>query len=359
MKRKLLTVFVAVFMTLSIISCSNSSNDTSKQENDSSEKKTVSASTLDAVKERGYLICGVNASNPGFSYLDPNGNYIGFEADMGRAVAAAILGDPEKIQFRPLTSKERFAALQSGEIDLLIRTATHTMTRDTELGLNFTVPYYYDGQTFMVRKDSGIKRIADLEGAAICVLTGSTSEGNLSDIMAARSLSYKPVLFENLDELMGAFEKGRADAWTGDRSGLMTRMRNTADPAAYTLLEETISKEPLAIGVRHGDDQFYDIVNWCLYGLFFGEEHKISSKNIDSIKQSTKKPEELAFLGLRSDLGSKLGLSNDWAYNMIKKTGNYGELFERHFGPDSGLSIPRGMNKPWTEGGLLYCPPFR
>ena len=323
-----------------------------------SETKDTGA-TLETVLDRGYLIVGVNASNPGFSYLDPDGNYLGFEADMGRSIAAAVLGDPEKIQFRPLTSKERFAALQSGEIDLLVRTATHTLTRDTDLSLDFSAPYYYDGQTFMVRKDSGIKTIADLEGAAICVLTGSTSEGNLSDIMASRNLTYKPVLFENLDELMGAFEKGRADAWTGDRSGLMTRMRNTADPSAYTLLDETISKEPLAIGFRHGDDQWGDIINWSLYGLFFAEEHGITSANIDSIMSSTEKPEELAFLGKRNELGVKLGLSNDWACNMIRKTGNYGELFNRHFGPDSGLSIPRGFNKQWTEGGLLYSPPFR
>ena len=358
MKRKLILVFVLIISATLFFSCSGAGKNTADT-SDKTVTKNNSASTLETIKERGYLICGVNASNPGFSYLDSDGNYVGFEADMGRAIAAAVLGDAEKIQFRPLTSKERFTALQSGEIDLLIRTATHTLTRDTDLGLNFTVPYYYDGQTFMVRKDSGIKTIADLEGASICVLTGSTSEGNLSDLMASRNLTYKPVLFENLDELMGAFEKGRADAWTGDRSGLMTRMRNTADPSAYTLLEETISKEPLAIGVRQGDDQWFDIVNWSLYALFFGDEHGITSANIDEVRSSSKKPEELAFLGMRSDLGSKLGLSNDWAFTMIKKTGNYGELFEKHFGPDSGLSIPRAFNKPWSDGGLLYAPPFR
>lgn len=359
MKQKINLILLAMAAAMMLISCGNNGTAAAVEEKVESAPAAEKVSTVDTVKDRGYLIVGVNASNPGFSYLDPDGNYLGFEADMGRSIAAAVLGDPEKIQFRPLTSKERFAALQSGEIDLLIRTATHTMTRDTDLSLDFSAPYYYDGQTFMVRKDSGIKSIADLEGASICVLTGSTSEGNLSDIMASRNLSYKPVLFENLDELMGAFEKGRADAWTGDRSGLMTRMRNTADPSAYTLLDETISKEPLAIGVRHGDDQWSDIINWSLNGLFFAEEHGITSANIDSIKSSTEKPEEMAFLGLRSELGSKLGLSNDWAYNMIKKNGNYGELFDRHFGPDSGLSIPRGFNKPWTDGGLLYSPPFR
>ncbi len=359
MKQRIMLVLLTLLAAASIISCGGKEQAAAPVAETQVVERSNSTATLDTVMDRGYLIVGVNASNPGFSYLDPDGNYLGFEADMGRSIAAAVLGDPEKVQFRPLTSKERFAALQSGEIDLLIRTATHTMTRDTDLSLDFSAPYYYDGQTFMVRKDSGIKTIADLEGAAICVLTGSTSEGNLSDIMASRNLTYKPVLFENLDELMGAFEKGRADAWTGDRSGLMTRMRNTADPSAYTLLDETISKEPLAIGVRHGDDQWGDIVNWSLYGLFFAEEHGITSANIDSIKSSTEKPEEQAFLGMRSELGSKLGLSNDWAYNMVKKTGNYGELFDKHFGPESGLSIPRGFNKPWTGGGLLYSPPFR
>ena len=358
MKRKLILVFVFIISATLFFSCSGAGKNTAATA-DGAVTKNVTKSTLDIVKGRGYLICGVNASNPGFSYLDSKGKYIGFEADMGRSIAAAVLGDPEKIQFRPLTSKERFTALQTGEIDVLIRTATHTLTRDTDLGLNFTVPYYYDGQTFMVRKDSGIKTIADLEGSSICVLTGSTSEGNLSDLMASRHLNYKPVLFENLDELMNAFEKGRADAWTGDRSGLITRMRKTTDPSAYTLLKETISKEPLAMAVRQGDDQWFDIINWSLYSLFFGEEHNITSKNIDTIKSSTTKPEVQAFLGLRSELGSKLGLSNDWAYNMIKKTGNYGELFNKHFGPDSGLSIPRGLNKEWSDGGLLYAPPFR
>ena len=358
MKRKLMLVFILIISATLFFSCGGAGKGTADT-SDEPVAKDVTMSTLETVKERGYLICGVNASNPGFSYLDPDGKYVGFEADMGRAVAAAVLGDPEKIQFRPLTSKERFAALQSGEIDILIRTATHTLTRDSDLGLNFTVPYYYDGQTFMVRKDSGIKKIEDLEGASICVLTGSTSEANLSDVMTSRSLTYKPVLYENTDELVAAFLAGRADAWTNDRAGFMTRLQTIIDPAVYTVLEETISKEPLAMGVRQGDDQWFDIINWSLYGLFFGDEHGITSDNVENIRSSSKKPEELAFLGMRSDLGAKLGLSNDWAFNMISKAGNYGEIFNNNLSAGSGISISRGFNQPWTEGGLLYAPPFR
>lgn len=363
MKREL-KVFGTLLVILSVClfaACSSETAETEKSaagEQGQVEKAEI-ISTLEAVQDRGYLICGVNASNPGFSYLDPDGNYIGFEADMGRAVAAAVLGDKEKIQFRPLTSKERFAALQSGEIDLLIRTATHTMTRDTDLGLNFTAPYYYDGQTFVVKRDSGIKKISDLEGASVCVLTGSTSESNLADYMASKGITYRPVVYENLDELIAAFEKGRADAWTGDRSGLLTKIQNTADPDAYTLLEETISKEPLAIAVRHGDDQWYDIVSWTLHALFFGEEHGITMANIDSVKAETTKPEEKSFLGLENDLGAKLGLSKDWAYNAVSQMGNYAEILNRHLGKEAGFDIPRGINKPWNEGGLLYAPPFR
>lgn len=366
----LMTAILALFFMAGILSgCGGSaavSSDSQSGAEVSSDSSQVAESrdqsaktTLETIQERGYLVCGVNASNPGFSYLDPDGNYIGFEADLGRAVAAAVLGDEEKIRFRPLTSKERFAALQSGEIDLLIRTATFTLTRDTDLGLNFTAPYYYDGQTFVVRKDSGVTSIRDLEGASICVLTGSTSESNLADYMAAKGISYKPVVYENLDELIAAFEKGRADAWTGDRSGLMTKIQTTADPDAYTILEETISKEPLAIGVRQGDDQWYDIVSWTLYALFFGEEHNITRENIDQIKSSTKNPEERSFLGLQNELGAKLGLSNDWAYQVISRMGNYSEILNRHLGEEAGLDIPRGLNKPWNDGGLLYCPPFR
>jgi len=315
--------------------------------------------TLETIKDRGTLSCGVNASNPGFSFLNEDGTYVGFEVDLSKAIATAVFNDPTKIKYRPLTSKERFVALQTGEIDVLVRTATWTLTRDTDLGLNFTHPYIYDGQTFMVRKDSGIKKIEDMEGASIAVLTGSTTEANLADIMASRGIKYKPVLYENLDELVSAYDSGRCDSWTGDRSGLMTRTTTLKNPKEHTLLGENISKEPLAAVVRQGDDQWYDIVQWTLYATFFGAERGITSANVDEVKASTKDPEIRRFLGLEGDLGNKLGLSNDWAYNIIKKVGNYDEIWNRHFGPGSGLTIPSSLNKNWAEGGLLFAPPFR
>jgi len=315
--------------------------------------------TLNTIKDRGTLNCGVNASNPGFSFLNEDGTYVGFEVDLGKALATAVFNDPIKIKYTPLTSKARFVALQTGEIDVLVRTATWTLTRDTDLSLNLTHPYIYDGQTFMVRKDSGVKKIEDLDGASIAVLTGSTSETNLADVMASRGIKYKPVLYENLDALISAYDSGRCDSWTGDRSGLMTRMSTLKNPEEHTLLNETISKEPLAVAVRHGDDQWYDIVQWTLYATFFGAEHGITSANVDEVKTNTKDPEIRRFLGLEGDLGMKLGLSNDWAYNIIKKVGNYDEIWDRHFGPGSGLTIPRGLNKNWTEGGLIFAPPFR
>lgn len=315
--------------------------------------------TLKTIKDRGTLNCGVNASNPGYSFLNEDGTYVGFEVDLCKALAAAVFNDPTNITYRPLTSKERFLALQTGEIDVLVRSATWTLTRDTDLSLNFTHPYFYDGQAFLVRKDSGIKKIEDLEGASIGVLTGSTSEANLADVMASRGIKYKPVLYESSDVLWGAYDSGRLDSLTTDGSSLATRMTTLKNPKEHIILDEIISKEPLASAVRNGDDQWYDIVQWTLYAIFFGAEHGITSANLDEVKANTKNPEIRRFLGLEGDLGNKLGLSNDWAYNIIKKVGNYDEIWNRYFGPGSGMEIPRGLNKNWAEGGLLFAPPFR
>lgn len=315
--------------------------------------------TLDAVKKRGYLIAGVNASNAGWSYLKPDGTYEGFEIEFAKAIATAIFNDPSKVQYRPLTSKERFTALQTGEIDVLIRTATHTLTRDTDLALNFTTPYFYDGQSFLVRKDSGVKSINDLDGATIAVLTGSTGEITLSDIMASRGLKYKPLLFESLDELKNAFFSGRADAWTSDKSSLAATAATYPNASQYMTLEATFSKEPLAMGVRHGDDEWFDLVQWTLNALFYGEEKGITSANVAQIKSSTKDPDIQSFLGAKGNLGSMLGVSNDWAYNVIKKVGNYEEIFNKHLGPKTIFNIPRGINQQWTKGGLFYATPFK
>jgi len=316
-------------------------------------------STLETVRKRGYLIAGVNSSNAGWAYLKPSGNYEGFEIELAKALATAVFGDPTKVQFRPLTSKERFTALQTGEVDVLIRTATFTLTRDTDLALNFTSPYFYDGQSFLVRKDSGVKTVDDLDGATIAVLTGSTGEITLSDIMAARGLKYTPLLFESLDELKNAFFSGRADAWTSDKSSLAATASSYPNAKDYVTLEATVSKEPLAMAVRHGDDAWYDAVQWTLYALFFGEEKGITSANVDKIRASTKDPEIQAFLGKKDDLGKKLGLSTTWAYDVIKKVGNYEEVFNRYLGPSTVFNITRGLSVPWTKGGLLYSPPFK
>lgn len=315
--------------------------------------------TLSMVKKRGYLIAGVNSSNAGWSYLKPDGTYEGFEIEFARAIATAIFNDPSKVQYRPLTSKERFAALQSGEIDVLIRTATHTLTRDTDLGLCFTTPYYYDGQSFLVRKDSGIKKLEDLDGATIAVLTGSTGEITLSDVMAAKGLKYKPLLFESLDELKNAFFSGRADAWTSDKSSLAATAATYPNSSDYMTLDLTVSKEPLGMAVRHGDDSWYDLVQWVLNAMMFAEEKGITSANVSQIKTTTKDPETQSFLGVKDQLGSMLGVSNDWAFNIIKKVGNYEEVFNKHLGPKTIFNIPRGLSKPWTKGGLMYSPPFK
>lgn len=315
--------------------------------------------TLTSVRKRGYLIAGVNSSNAGWAYLKSDGTYEGFEIEFARALATAIFNDPSKVQYRPLTSKERFAALQSGEIDVLIRTATHTLTRDTDLALNFTTPYFYDGQSFLVRKDSGIKKIEDLDGATIAVLTGSTGEITLSDIMAAKGLKYTPLLFESLDQLKNAFFSGRADAWTSDKSSLAATAASYPNASDYVTLDMTVSKEPIAMAVRHGDDNWYDLVQWTLNALIFGEEKSITSTNVAQTKASTKDPEIQAFLGAKDQLGSLLGLSNDWAYNVIKKVGNYEEIFNKHLGPKTIFNIPRGLSQPWTKGGLMYSPPFK
>jgi len=316
-------------------------------------------STLETVKKRGYLIAGVNSSNAGWSYLKSDGSYEGFEIEFARAIATAIFNDPSKVQYRPLTSKERFTALQTGEIDVLIRTATHTLTRDADLALSFTTPYFYDGQSFLVRKDSGIKSIEDLDGATIAVLTGSTGEITLSDIMASKGLKYKPLLFESLDELKNAFFSGRADAWTSDKSSLAATAATYPNASAYLTLETTVSKEPLAMAVRHGDDDWFDLVQWTLNVLFYSEEKNITSVNVSQVRSSTKDPDIQNFLGAKGQLGSMLGVSNDWAFNIIKKVGNYGEIYDKHLGPKTIFNIPRGLNVQWTKGGLFYATPFK
>ena len=314
--------------------------------------------TLAAIQDRGYLICGGAYAVPGFGYIQEDGSHVGFDIDVCRAITAAIFGDPDAIEYSDQTSKTRFTALANGELDLLSRTTTWTLTRDTELAANFTHTTFYDGQGMMVRKASGFAELEDLDGGSICVTTGTTTELNLADQFASRGLEYEPILFEEADDTWGAYEEGRCDAVTTDKSGLAARRTLLAVPDDHYVMAVTMSKEPLGPVVRHGDDQWFDVVDWVVYALIFAEEQGITSGNIDTFKGSGN-PNIAKMLGEEGEMGAKLGLSNDWAYNAIKLVGNYGEIYGRHLGPDTPVFIPRGMNELYANGGLMYSPPIR
>ncbi len=316
-------------------------------------------STLATVQERGYVICGGNASVPGFGFIDTEGNYSGFDIDFCKAVAAAVFGDAEKYEIRPLSSQERFTALQSGEIDTLIRNTTWTLSRDTDLGSNFTATTFYDGQGFIVRIADGISALEDLDGGTVCVQTGTTTEANLADVMAARGISYEPVVYEDVETGWTTYEEGRCDAYTTDKSGLVSRRTLLENPDDHMIMDETISKEPLGPVVRHGDDQWFDIVQWTVYATFFAEEHGITSANIDDMMAETQSPSEKKFFGTEGELGSFLGLDANWSYNVVSQVGSYSEIYDRNLGPDTKTFIPRGLNSLYTDGGLLYAPAWR
>lgn len=315
--------------------------------------------TLETVQARGNLICGVNSQVPGFGYVDANGNFAGIDVDYCRALAAAIFGDATKVEFRPVTAAERFTALQSGEIDILSRNTTWSLVRDTELAGNFVHTTFYDGQGMMAPADSGLATLEDLEGGTICVQTGTTTELNLADVMASLGVTYTPAVFEDADSTFAAYAEGRCDAVTTDKSGLVARRAILPDPNAHTIMDVTMSKEPLGPMVRHGDDQWFDIAQWTVFALIAGEEFDISTANVDDVRANPVAPEVERLLGLTGDLGLKLGLTNDFAYNILKLVGNYEEVYNRNLGPDTPTYIPRGYNSLYTEGGLLYAPPFR
>jgi general L-amino acid transport system substrate-binding protein len=315
--------------------------------------------TLATVQARGNLICGVNSQVPGFGFVDSAGEFSGFDVDYCRALAAAIFGDSTMVEFRPVTASERFTALQSGEIDVLSRNTTWSLVRDTELGGNFVHTTFYDGQGMMVPVATGFTTLEDLDGGTVCVQTGTTTELNLADVMAARGVSYTPAVFEDADSTFAAYSEGRCDAVTTDKSGLVSRRSVLANPADHIIMDVTMSKEPLGPMVRHGDDQWFDIAQWTVFVLFAGEEYGIDSTNVDDVKASTTNPEVARLLGNEGDLGLKLGLSNDWAVNILKQVGNYEEVYNRNLGPETPTYIPRGLNTLYTEGGLLYAPPFR
>lgn len=317
------------------------------------------AGTLQDVQKKGFVQCGVSQGNPGFSNPDASGNWVGFDVDVCRAVSAAVFGDSEKVKFTPLSSKERFVALQSGEVDMLSRTTTWTLVRDTALGLNFAGVNYYDGQGFLVRKDLGVKSAMELAGASVCVSIGTTTELNMADFFRKNKMKYNPVVFEKSDEVTAAYDSGRCDVYTTDQSSIAAQRTKLKNPKDHIVLPEIISKEPLGPVVRHGDDQWFDIVKWSLYAMIEAEENGIDSKNVDSMKATSNDPVVKRVLGMEGDMGKNLGLSPDWAYNIIKQVGNYGESFERNIGPKTPLGLARGLNALWKDGGLQYAMPIR
>ena len=318
----------------------------------------ASAQTLKAVKDRGMLNCGSNGTLAGFGLPDAQGNWTGLDVDFCRAVAAAVLGDAKKVKFVPLTAKDRFTALQSGEVDVLARNTTWTSSRDTSLGLNFTGVNYYDGQGFMVRKALKVNSALELNGASVCVQQGTTTELNLADYFRAHNMQLKTVTFATANEALKAYDAGRCDSYTTDASGLAAERLRVNNPNDHIILPEIISKEPLGPAVRHGDDQWFDAVKWTFFAMLDGEELGLTQKNIDQQMSSTN-PEIKRFVGTEGNFGEQLGLPKDWAVQIIKQVGNYGESFDRNVGAGSPLKIDRGLNRLWTKGGLLFTPPFQ
>jgi len=319
----------------------------------------VAQKTLEAAKGRGHILCGVSQGLPGFSNPDAKGNWSGFDVDFCKAVAAAALGGADKVRFQPLSAKERFTALQSGEIDVLSRNTTWTLSRDTALGLDFAGISYHDGQGFMVHKKIGVKSAKDLNGATVCSNAGTTTELNVADYFRSHGMKYKLVTFEKSDDAFAAYVKGRCDVYTTDQSGLYAQRIRLDDPDDHLILPEIISKEPLGPATRQGDDGWSDIVRWTLFALINAEELGITAANAAQLKAESTNPEVRRLLGSEGDLGKNLGLDGDWALRAIQAVGNYGEVFERNLGSGSPLKIARNVNALWSKGGILYAPPAR
>ena len=316
------------------------------------------ATTLETVKQRGHLQCGVTTGLPGFSQPDDKGNWTGLDVDTCRAVAAAIFGDGGKVQFTPLTAKERFTALQSGEIDVLARNTTWTLTRDASLGLNFTGTNYYDGQGFLVNKNIGVDDAKQLDGATVCIQAGTTTELNLADYFRTQGMEFKPIVFNTSEQTVQGFASGRCDVLTSDRSQLAALRSKLEDPSSTKILPNTISKEPLGPVVRQGDDQWFNLVKWVLFTQINAEELGINQDNLADMKNSTN-PEIQRLLGTDGDMGEKLGVPADYGYQIIEDVGNYGEMYNRNVGPGTPLDLERGLNALWTNGGIMYAPPVR
>jgi len=320
--------------------------------------EAASAQTLKAVKDRGSVICGVSQGIAGFSNPDDKGNWTGLDVDYCRAIAAAVFNDPSKVKFSPLSAKDRFTALQSSEVDVLARNSTWTSSRDTSLGLNFAAVNYYDGQGFMVRKALKVNSALELNGASVCTQTGTTTELNLADYFRANNMKYEVIAFSTADETVKAYETGRCDAFTTDVSQIYAEKLKLSNANDHVVLPEIISKEPLGPVVRHGDDQWFDIVKWVHFAMINAEELGVSQKTLDDALKSPL-PEIRRLVGTEGAYGEQLGLTKDWVVRIVKHVGNYGESFERNLGSGSKLGISRGINRLWTKGGIQYAPPVR
>ncbi|WP_312949196.1 amino acid ABC transporter substrate-binding protein [Superficieibacter sp.] len=319
----------------------------------------ASGDTLKKIKARGELVCGVHPARHGFASIDSKGNWEGLDVDFCRALAAAVLGDAKKVRFTPLSTAQRFPAIQSGEVDVLSRNITASLTRDVSLGLNFAPPNFYTGTGFMVRANSGVKKIEDLDGATVCITPGSSTEQNVAQIFASRHLHYTPVVIENNKEYVAAYLAGRCDAIARDKVALPgVKNFDAENPDEHQILPGIYSKEPLAMAVRKGDDQWFDIVKWVVYATFNAEELKVNQANVEEQLKSAD-PDVQGLLGVTGDFGNKLGLDNKWVFNLVKQVGNYGDIYNRHFGPKSAEPLDRDLNNLWTDGGLLYGLPIR
>jgi general L-amino acid transport system substrate-binding protein len=314
---------------------------------------------LDDVKQKGFVQCGVSTGVPGFSFTDDAGNWQGFDPAVCQAVAAAIFGDASKVKYTPTTGKTRFTALSSGEVDMLARNTTYTLSRDADLGLTFVGVNYYDGQGFMVPKALGVTSAKQLDGASVCIQTGTTTELNLADFFRLSNMNYEPVPIETNEEARTNYLGGRCDVYTTDASGLAASRATFDNPADHIILPEIISKEPLGPLVRHGDDQWGDIVRWSLNALILAEEYGVTSENVDEMAKGTDNPEINRLLGTEGNMGEMLGLDNKWAYNIVKQVGNYGEVFEKFIGSSTPIGLERGLNAQYKDGGILYAPPAR
>jgi len=360
-------VFLGLALGLALTACSGgttsdagTSETVAASDTDSGETTAVvTGSRLEVVLERGQLVCGVDGGIPGFSFVDDSGTYSGLDVDVCKAVAAALFDDPEAVEYRTLDSTERFEALKGGEVDMLSRNTTWTISRDTSVGMEFAPTTFFDGQGMMVRGDSGIETLEDMARLSICVETGTTTELNLTDQFRQRGVEFEPVVFQDADAGYAAYDEGRCEGFTSDKSQLIARRSTLSEPEAHILLEVTMSKEPLGPVTINNDSAWFDTVKWVTYGLIQAEEFGLTAATIEDAATESEDPNILRFVGAEGTLGTDMGLPNDFMLRAIKHVGNYGEIFERNLGKDSQFELDRGQNALWTEGGLMYAPPFR